>query len=145
MLLYLNNILNKYPLETIKLKHEDQIKALDNCPSKANYDGDLVLFRWVKAPLTVDSFIPYSLHQEKLRNMCDAWGLSVYQSLEEAERELKNLTKRKRKKFNAIAICKISNYDGVKYQSGRNKKHFTFFPNEDFDCATKFNLINGDE
>lgn len=132
-------------METIKLKHEDRIKALDNCPSKANYNGDLVLFRWVKTPITEDSFTPHSLLREKLKSMCDAWGLSVYQCLEEAEAELKNLTKRNREKYNAIAVCKITNSDGVKYQSGRNKKHFTFFPKEDFDCVAKFNLIKGDE
>lgn len=132
-------------METLKLKNEERIIALENCPSKANLDGVLTLYRCVASPINEDSFIPHSLLFTKFINECNAWGLSLFLDVKSARLQLKNLTKKMQGKYLAIAKCCISNSDGIKYQSGQNKFHYTFFPKENFDCVANFILIDEDE
>lgn len=124
----------------MKLKFQKNIEKINNCPA-GNEHGEKTLFRCVEKELTEKSFIPHAvLSKPKFQNECIAWGLSVFSSLDSANQMLKNLSKNKRINYSKIAQGKIKDVDGVKYSS-KNKKHYTFFPSEEFDVVENFEIV----
>ncbi|MGG1920911.1 hypothetical protein AB1278_03780 [Chryseobacterium sp. NRRL B-14798] len=121
------------------LLHQEHINKIENCPLDGQ-KGELTLFRWVHKDKFVESFVPNGV-RPKHANNCLAWGLSTFNSKDSAIQELNNLSKNIRKKYNAIALCKIKDEDGIKHQSGNKKHHYTFYPKSSFDLITNFQII----
>lgn len=125
----------------MKLKFQDEINKIENCPN-TNEDGEIKLYRFVSSiPLSNNTFEPHAkIHKPKFNNICIAWGLSTYNTLDNAVQALKNLPKKRRNSFCGIAVAIIDNSDGVKYLS-RSNGHYTYFPKDKLDLLTKFALV----
>ena len=79
----------------MKLKYHKELDSIENCPT-SHEKGDKTLYRCVKQPINMDSFEPQAvLLKPKYKNLCIAWGLSVFDNLESANQTLKNLSKKK--------------------------------------------------
>lgn len=127
-------------IDKMKLKFQENIEKIKNCPS-GNEQGEIKLFRCVESELTEKSFQPQAvLLKPKYQNKCIAWGLSAYSSFDSANQVLKNLSKNKRVNYSKIAQGVITDNDGIKY-GGTNKKHYTFFPAEEFNLIERFEII----
>ncbi len=124
------------------LKYQKEIDKINNCPL-SNEKGDKDLFRFIKEkPLSDNSFAPYGvINKKKYSHTCKAWGLSAYNSLKNANEVLQNLPGGTRESFVGIAKATITDNDGVKYQTGRNKNHYTFFPDNNLNLLTKFAIV----
>lgn len=128
----------------MKLKFQENINRIENCPAK-NEVGEMKLFRCVEDNLTQESFQPQAvLMKPKFQDKCIAWGLSVFNSFDAATEVLKNLSGNKRVNYTRIAQAVINDTHGIKY-GGRNKKHYTFFPKEDFNLIENFEIVNPNE
>tara|TARA_R110002051_G_scaffold185303_3_gene254776 strand:- start:14494 stop:14880 length:387 start_codon:yes stop_codon:yes gene_type:complete len=128
----------------MKLKFQENIEKIKNCPSR-NEQGEKELFRCVESKLTEKSFQPQAvLLKPKYQDMCMAWGLSVFSSFDSANQMLKNLSKNKRVNYSKIAHGVVRDNDGVKY-GGANKKHYTFFPSEEFNLVKNFEIVNSND
>lgn len=124
----------------MKLKYQEDIEKIDNCPSN-NEEGEKLLFRCVESELTKDSFQPQAvLLKPKYKDMCKAWGLSVFSSFDSANQVLQNLSKNKRVGYSKIAKVTVSDDDGIKC-GDTNKKHYTFFPYEKFNLIANFEIV----
>lgn len=125
----------------MELKFQENISKIKGCPA-GNEAGDKTLYRFITSlPLAENSFKPHSMiYKPKFDNLCNAWGLSTYDSLSSATEALKNLPKKTRKKFMAIAVSEVTDNDGVKYPTS-NKRHYTFFPKKELNLLTKFTVI----
>lgn len=119
------------------LNYKEEIEAIDGCPG-TNESGVKKLYRFVKLPLKKDSFVPLTINKPKFKDMCEAWGLSTFDTLKSARQRYRNLPEAKRQEFNAIAFGKIDDVDGIKYQSTKNKRHYTFFPVDELNCVELF-------
>lgn len=122
----------------MKLVNQDYIDKINNCPSE-NYKGEIRLFRWMNTN-SVDKSFDYYGFKPKYANICNAWGLSTYKTKNSALEALKNVSVGMQKRYNAIAECVIKDDDGIKYQSGKNLNHYTFFPLIKFDLPNKFKI-----
>ena len=124
----------------MELNFKENIDAIEGCPDH-NVSGKKKLYRFVKLPLDKNSFIPHSvIYKPKYKNKCIAWGLSTYDSLKSAKQVLMNMPETRRQDFDAIAFGEVNDGDGIKYQSTKNLRHFTFFPVEELDCTVLFNV-----
>lgn len=125
----------------MELKYQKEINSIDNCPVE-NVKEEKVLFRCVEDPMNDDSFLPQAvILKPKYQKFCLAWGLSMFSNYDTAKQTLKNLSKKKSNKYNSIAKSNITENDGVKH-FGKNKKHYTFYPEKDLDLLSKFALVN---
>ena len=128
----------------MKLKYQKKLDSIENCPV-SHEKGKKVLYRCVEDPLNIESFQPQAvLLKPKYQNRCIAWGLSVFDNFDSASQTLKNLSKKKRNKYNAIAKSLISDKDGVKYCT-KNKRHYTFFPESSLNLVEKFETVESHE
>ena len=128
----------------MKLKFQENIEKIKNCPAN-NEKGEKTLFRCVEKDITENSFVPQAvLLKPKYQDLCIAWGLSVFSSLDSANQTLKNLSQNKRVNYSKIAQGLINDEHGIKY-GGNNKKHYTFFPSEEFNVVDNFAIIESDE
>lgn len=126
----------------MKLKYQEELDKLENCPS-TTLKGNIKLFRWINKENYATSFIPLgNRFNGKLEEKCLAWGLSTHNNIEVSKEVLNNLPQGFKKKFNGIATCVISDEDGVKHQSGNCINHFTFYPNQNFDYSSKFQILD---
>jgi hypothetical protein len=124
----------------MKLQYQKEIDKIKNCPLKNN-QGQLTLYRVVENPISLESFLPQCvLLKPKYENMCEAWGLSLFSRYQTAQMKLKGLSKKKRPQYIAIAESSIGDMDGIKH-CGKDKAHYTFFPNEGFDFMKNFKII----
>ena len=126
----------------MKLLHNEHIEKIENCPIE-NQLGEIKLYRWVNTDSFNNSFTPFGF-KEHFKNNCLAWGLSTYNSEKGALEALNSLPLKKRKEFNAIAFCSIKDENGIKHQSGSNKNHYTFYPNNEFDVISNFQIIENE-
>lgn len=120
----------------------ENFKNISNCPLE-NQSGELKLYRWVKKNDFNNSFTPHGF-KERFKNNCLAWGLSTFNSEKSALEILNNLPAKKRKEFNAIAFCSISDENGIKHQSGSSVNHYTFYPSKEFDVFGNFQIIENE-
>ena len=133
--------LEKTCIGLMKLKYQEQIDAIGDCPS-ININGQLELFRCVSNPIDDDSFLPQAvLLKPKHQDNCLAWGLSCFSSESSAKGTLANLSKRKRSNYSIIAKGMITDEDGIKHRSGANKQHFTLYPIEGLDLSKRFKVV----
>ncbi|MFT4525176.1 MAG: hypothetical protein ACI85F_001329 [Bacteroidia bacterium] len=124
----------------MKLKHQSNIDLIPDCPL-VNEDGEMELFRCVENPISEQSFIPQAvLLKPKYQNLCQAWGLSTSKSHKHASQLLKNLSKNKRVQYAQVAKMQVTNDHGIKY-SGKNREHYTFFPNEEIRLVESFTIL----
>ncbi|PHQ30839.1 hypothetical protein [Leeuwenhoekiella nanhaiensis] len=125
----------------MKLKFQENIDKIKNCPSQ-NEKGEMNLFRCVESEISEKSFVPQAvLLKPKYQDMCIAWGISVFNSFDSANQMLKNLSKNKRNNYSKIARGIINDSHGIKH-GGNNKKHYTFFPTEEFNILENFEVVN---
>ena len=128
----------------MKLKFQENIEKIKDCPAN-NEHGEKKLFRCVEKELTDNSFLPQAvLLKPKYQHKCIAWGLSVFNSFDSANQILKNLSKNKRVNYSKIAQGVINDSHGIKY-GGTNKKHYTFFPSEEFKVVENFEIVDRNE
>lgn len=128
----------------MELNFQKEIDKIDNCPAN-NEIGEKTLFRFIKKPIDKNSFTPHSIiHKPKFNNLCNAWGLSTYDSLRSAKEAFKNLPAKTRLKFDSIAFAKVTDKDGIKYHT-KNKVHYTFFPKKNLDLISKFSIVQENE
>lgn len=127
----------------MELDHQEQIVKINNCPN-LNEVGEKKLFRCVSNPLNEKSFVPYGF-KPKYKNICEAWGISTYNNIETAKNQLKSLSKNLLNNYNSIAVAVINDKDGIKYQSGPNSNHYTYFPEKSIDLTKKFSIISSDD
>lgn len=128
----------------MKLRFQKKIEKIKDCPA-GNERGEKILFRCVESELTEKSFTPNAvLLKPKFQNNCIAWGLSVFSTYDSANQMLKNLSKNKRVNYSKIAQAKITDESGIKYGS-KNKKHYTFFPKEEFDIVKNFEIVKNND
>src|SRR5690606_7463428 len=117
------------------------IEKIKDCPAN-NEIGEKTLFRCVENEVNEKSFIPQAvLLKPKYQDKCIAWGLSVFNSFDSANQMLKNLSKNKRVNYSKIAQGVINDSHGIKY-GGSNKKHYTFFPAEEFNVVENFEIVD---
>ncbi len=128
----------------MKLKFQENIEKIKNCPAN-NEKGEKTLFRCVENELTEKSFVPQAvLLKPKHQDKCIAWGLSVFSSFDSANQILKNLSQNKRVNYSKIAQGLINDNHGIKY-GGNNKKHYTFFPAEEFNVVDNFEIVDDND
>ena len=127
----------------MKLEHHEEIVKIINCPN-SNEVGEKQLYRCVSNPLSKNSFVPYGF-KPKYKNICEAWGISTFNNIETAKNQLKSLSKNLLNNYNSIAVAVINDSDGIKYQSGQNLNHYTYFPEENIDLTKKFIIISNDD
>ncbi|WP_167597962.1 hypothetical protein [Leeuwenhoekiella sp. ZYFB001] len=128
----------------MKLKFQKDIEKIKDCPAN-NEKGERILFRCVESELSEKSFTPNAvLLKPKFQDTCIAWGLSVFSTFDSANEMLKNLSKNKRVNYANIAQATISDEHGIKYGS-KNKKHYTFFPKEEFNVVDNFKIVGDNE
>ena len=124
----------------MKLKYQEEINKIKDCPA-GNEKGSKQLYRCIEEQISEKSFIPQAvLLKPKYQNKCIAWGLSVFSSFESANQMLNNLSKNKRINYAKVAKGVICDSHGIKYP-GKNKKHYTFFPEENFDVVENFEIV----
>lgn len=125
----------------MKLKYQNEINKIENCPVE-NQTGEKTLFRCVENPMNINSFKPNAvLLKPKFQDNCLAWGLSLFSNYDSANQMLKNLSKNKRVNYANIAKSVITEKDGIKHSS-KNKKHFTFYPENSLDILSKFAIVD---
>ncbi|HAY3503877.1 TPA: hypothetical protein JRX02_002323 [Elizabethkingia anophelis] len=125
----------------MKLLYSDKIELIDGCPS-ISFSGNLKLFRFVNSDNLEKSFLPKAFTKASMKQTCNAWGLSVYKNQNAAIEIYNSLPGGMREKFNKIMMCEIQDVDGVKYQSGKECNHYTFFPVANFDFNKRFKFID---
>ncbi|MEK6495469.1 hypothetical protein [Myroides odoratimimus] len=126
----------------MKILNIEQFQHIADCPL-GNKTGEIELFRIVLRNSMSESFIPHAIKMPKLKGECKAWGLSLYKSEKRAIQALKNLSKKKA--GDGIAVANISDSHGIKYQTGDDLTHFTFYPFENFVFLTEFKIIDHEE
>jgi hypothetical protein len=47
--------------------------------------------------------------------------------------------------YNSIAVAIVDDNDGIKYQSGQNLNHYTYFPEKSIDLTKKFIIISSND
>lgn len=120
------------------LMYSEEISKIDNCPSK-NEKGSIEVVRLVKNnPAKIEDLKLHSEIHPKLAGICEAWGLSVFKKPTEIRDVKKILSKKIAAKYNLASYFTITDDMGIKYQSGSNKKHYTFFPKKDLDLLSTF-------
>ena len=125
------------------LEHSEEIFKIKNCPNQ-NEIGTKKLYRCVLNPINNDSFIPYGF-KPKYKDICEAWGISTYNNIETAKNQLKSLPKSLLNNYNSIAVATVNDNDGIKYQSGQNLNHYTYFPEKSIDLTKKFIVISSND
>ncbi|AWM12448.1 hypothetical protein DI487_00175 [Flavobacterium sediminis] len=122
----------------MKLKYQDKINEIDNCPL-ANERGSVKVIRVGKSnPATNEDLKPHAILFPKYKDLCQAWGLSVFKYPTTSD-DIKNILPRKlSERFDKTHVFTITDSMGVKYQIGDNQSHYTFFPNEGIDLLSTF-------
>lgn len=128
-------------IKTKKLKFQDEINKIENCPS-SNLNGNLEVYRLLKTnPASEDDIVPYSVLKPKYKNNCLAWGLSVWSSSLPPNELINLLSNQLKEQVKYAGYFEINNEMGVKHKSGKNY-HYTYFPNEDIDLLNIFEIEN---
>lgn len=102
----------------------------ENCPPAEATDETCMLYRFCKneQPSECDFESFYLINPQKHKDNINAYGLSVYKSVEDCERTLSKAPKL-RKKYSCIA-CGENNKDRGKIlntPSGTNPEHYTWW------------------
>jgi hypothetical protein len=129
----------------MKLNYQKEIDKIDNCPLN-NEEGAKTLYRFVTPNLDNDSFDPQSIIlKPKYQDMCIAWGLSTFNSLDAAEQRYNSLSPKIKGKYKSIAKGIITDKDGIKHQSGSNENHYTYFPKQNLNLLGIFVIVKSYE
>ena len=152
-------------MERKKLKYKSYLEKFPNCPPADFKEVDRKAFRWTHQPFESVDFLPVNLISEpparmldELDKMCMAYGLSMFDTLqnsvEKYKKEYKKRRPHQRKHFiqdkgSCITTLELRKEDGIAdFPNEKNYGHFTFYEYTDFDIAkcevTVLNIFNDD-
>ncbi len=141
-----------------RLKYFEDLEKVKNCPPCDYKESKIIVFRWVHCEFNENDFVPLN----KIKNppprmlddselMCKGFGLSVFNSLENAFERYKKLYKTKRnvtdsdfisEKGDSVAELNISIADGI-IGDLNEKGHLTFHIYENVNLSEKvLNIVN---
>lgn len=133
-------------------KYHEYLKGFPDCPPSSYKRKDVVAYRFVFEDLDENSFLPALVKKPKrvLINdsdsvRCQAHGLSLFDTLENAEEFYSNLppntSKNRHKTIGShIAEGNIDKSDGVVSRVSSNG-HFTLHESNNADLPSKFNIV----
>lgn len=140
-----------------KFKYQKHLATFKNCPPEAYWEVNTPSFRWVQEQNISASFIPLNLLKEPpprmlddSDKMCMGYGLSMFNSFQNALDRYKKLYKKKRsishedflsEKGDSIAELSLNNNDGVYGDLNNNNGHFTFHEYEDCNLDSKISIL----
>lgn len=140
-----------------KLKYQNYLDSITNCPPSDYVEIDKVVYRWVKYDRKKDNFIPINIQNdppprilEKSDKNCQGYGLSLFDTEAHGIKHFKKVyLQRKpveREKFrvkqDSIASVIIEKTDGLAGNLNKNNGHFTFHEYDDVDLEQKLDVIN---
>jgi len=132
-------------------KYQNALSKFPNCPSDDYMEIDKDSYRWISKNKVKGNFIPRNLIKEPpsrmlddTDKMCMGYGLSFFDSLENALKTFVKLYLKQREKLrsgfildygDSIALIKIKAQDGVAGNFNLKTGHFTFhlYENVNFD------------
>ncbi len=133
-------------------KYQSEIQALPNCPPSQSHPQNVETFRFVFQNINnPQNFLPVYIKKPSRQNekdspekSCDGYGLSLFDTLENARKRYDYLIKRY-KKFHLdvgthIAQGQISQSDGVVSEANEHG-HMTLHEYEDTNLSIKFQII----
>jgi hypothetical protein len=144
---------------TPELKYTKLLSEIKNCPSDNFVSIDKIAFRWVHQNPDESDFLPINLIKEPPQRvldntdlLCMGYGLSFFNTKENARQKFLNLYERLRtplqkgfleEKGNFIAEINLEKSDGLSdAPSEHNYGHFTFFEFMETKLTTKINSID---
>ncbi len=138
---------NKY-----KYKYDIEISNFEDCPPKHYQEIDENAYRFVKNDINhPNNFLPVLLIKPKRINSmdsdskkCQGYGLSLFNSKNNASKKLRSLINRKPNLANTLASCvaegKLEKEHGVASEPN-SSGHFTFHEYDGIDLGPKFKII----
>lgn len=136
----------------MKLRYEEEMEKLEQCPPCATSQEGLTAFRFVFETIDKSSFEPVAMKSpaRELRNgvlaseTCDCWGLSLFSDKKCAEKKLNSLLKMNSLLAKAIgsrvAEGIIKPEDGIHTVPDRHG-HFTLFESDQCDLTMTFEKV----
>lgn len=126
-----------------KLKYLQYLEKFKDCPSSAFKEVDRDAYRWTRSSVTSNDFIPINIISEPpprmlddSDKMCMAYGLSMFDTLENSikkyQKEYKKRRQHQREQFvqdkgSFISMVNLSKNDGLADEPNQNNfGHFTF-------------------
>ena len=148
-------------MEEKKLEYHAYLSKISDCPSKDCTEKERDSFRWAHNPIKQEDFIPLAFEDSRRvldetdENQCKSYGLSLYDSLEQAVRQYKAVyenqrtvirqNKWKASKGEQVVFIRLHINDGVSSESNKNG-HFTFYNYMNINILKKvkeiFNIFN---
>ncbi len=146
-------------MTTKKLKYQELLSQFPNCPSDNYVEIQMNAFRWVHSDEQPNDFKPINLINEPPQRllddadlMCMGYGLSLFDSLENAYSQYKRAYVRTREnaksifvndKGSFIATLQLNYADGVGNEAHKNNHgHFTFYEYENVNLREKVKAIS---
>jgi hypothetical protein len=137
-----------------KLKYQEFLSDFPHCPPDDYTEVEMEAFRWVHSSDHENDFTPINLINEPPArllddddNMCKGYGLSLFDSLENANARYKVLYYKKREHLRSIfvadvgeciAFLTLSQSEGLANEpKAQNHGHFTFHEYENVELMVK--------
>jgi hypothetical protein len=137
-----------------RLKHLDFLSQIENCPSDDYVEINANVYRWIHAEKNENDFKPLNLIKSPPQRliddsdlMCMGYGLSMFDSLENAVSKYRDLHRNKRAnqkrifvedKGTMVANLQVTEEDGIANTPHKtNYGHFTFYEYEDKNLSGK--------
>ncbi len=131
-----------------KLKYQRFLEQFPNCPSEEFTEVEKDAYRWVHHPIEAVDFLPVNIISEpppRMLNdsdkMCMGYGLSMFDTFENALAKYKKIFRRmrlhqkqhfKEDKGTYVALLELNKDDGIAdTPKEKNYGHFTFHEYED--------------
>lgn len=133
----------------MSFKYDDEMRRIPHCPPDELVREERAAYRFVRDEVGESSFLPVAkldpsrLHREP--DNCALYGISLYDSLENANRKLKyvlTLSKNIRKRIGEqIASGKVDENSGAHTVPAKNG-HFTLYEYSDSSITGDFSLCD---
>lgn len=148
-----------------KLKYIELLSKIIDCPTNDYYEISKNAFRWVHESICENDFLPVNIISDPPQRildyndkMCIGYGLSLFDTLENASLKYQKLYKNKREHIRelfkmdigtSIAMLELNENDGIANEPiEQNFGHFTFheYGNADLPVKIKdfFNIFTSD-
>ena len=128
-----------------KLNYQAEIEGI-GCDLTDFVQQNRICYRWtfdrIEHP---NNFLPrYLLKPEMTRENCIGWGLSLFETLEQAENRLYEIAQNRKRIYKAIgthvAEGRLTENEGISDKAQRNG-HFTLFEYAEIDLQNNFKII----
>lgn len=146
-------------METEKLKYQKLLEQFPDCPGNEFEEVEKEAYRWVHKPLTDTDFLPVNIISEPpprmlddSDKMCRGYGLSMFDTFEDALGKYKKIFKKLRShqrvqfkegKGNYIALLALTKDMGIADEPNeRNYGHFTFYEYANTDLQKNVSDLN---